>query len=47
MAVFQGMVAIVQRDTSAPGLVILPKGWMVARTRGWLKRFRRLRKDYA
>ncbi len=46
MAVFQWIVEIVKRDTSAQGFVILPKRWIVERTLGWLNRFRRLSKDY-
>ena len=37
---------IVERDKEAKGFKVLPKRWIVERTFGWLRRDRRLTKDY-
>ncbi len=37
---------IVERDKEAKGFEILPKRWIVERTLGWLRRDRRLARDY-
>jgi putative transposase len=37
---------IVERDKEAKGFKVLPKRWIVERTFGWLRRDRRLAKDY-
>jgi putative transposase len=34
------------RDKEAKGFEVLPKRWIVKRTFGWLRRDRRLAKDY-
>ena len=36
----------VRRRAGATGFVVLPRRWVVARTLGWLGRWRRLSKDY-
>jgi putative transposase len=37
---------IVQRSAMAQGFMVSPKRWIVERTLGWFKRYRRLSKDY-
>lgn len=37
---------VVERDKEAKGFEVLPKWWIVERTFGWLRRDRRLAKDY-
>jgi putative transposase len=37
---------VVERDKEAKGFEVLPKRWIVERTFGWLRRARRLTKDY-
>jgi putative transposase len=37
---------VVERDKEAKGFEVLPKRWIVERTFGWLRRDRRLTKDY-
>ena len=37
---------IVERDKDARGFEVLPNRWIVERTFGWLRRHRRLGKDY-
>ena len=37
---------IVERDRKVSGLEVLPKRWIVERTLGWLRRDRRLGRDY-
>ena len=37
---------VVERDKEAKGFEVLPKRWIVERTLGWLRRDRRLTKDY-
>ena len=37
---------VVERDQEAKGFEVLPKRWIVERTFGWLRRDRRLTKDY-
>jgi putative transposase len=37
---------VVMRDKEAKGFEVLPKRWIVERTFGWLRRDRRLAKDY-
>ncbi len=37
---------IVERDREAKGFEVSPKRWIVERTFGWLRRDRRLAKDY-
>ena len=39
------VLEIVKRNPSAQGFEVLPKRWIVERTRGWLSRNRRLSKD--
>ena len=39
-------VEIVKRSDHAKGFVVLPKRWVVERTRAWLGRCRRLAKDW-
>ena len=39
-------VEIVKRSDQAKGFVVLPKRWVVERTLAWLKRCRRLAKDW-
>ena len=39
-------IVVVERDKEAKGFEILPKRWIVERTFGWLRRDRRLAKDY-
>jgi putative transposase len=36
---------ITQRSDKAKGFVVIPNRWLVERTCGWFKRYRRLRKD--
>jgi putative transposase len=36
-----------KRSDTLKGCVVIPKRWIVARTFGWLNRYRRLSKDYA
>ena len=38
-------LAITKRCAAVKGLVVIPKRWSVERTRGWVKRYRRLSKD--
>lgn len=40
------VLEIVKRSDDVTGFVVLPKRWIVERTFGWFKRYRRLRKDY-
>jgi len=40
-------VEIDKRSDQAVGFEVLPKRWIVERTIGWLKRCRRLAKDWA
>ena len=40
-------VAITKRSDRLKGCVVIPKRWIVERTRGWLKRYRRLSQDDA
>lgn len=40
------VLEIVKRNPPAQGFEVLPKRWIVERTRGWLSRNRRLSKDY-
>ena len=37
---------VVERDKGAKGFEVLPKRWIVERTFGWLRRDRRLSKNY-
>lgn len=37
---------VVERDKEAKGFEVLPKRWIVEQTFGWLRRDRRLAKDY-
>jgi putative transposase len=37
---------IVERDKEAEGFEVVAKRWIVERTLGWLRRDRRLAKDY-
>jgi putative transposase len=37
---------VVKRDRKVRGFEVLPKRWIVERTFGWLRRDRRLGKDY-
>jgi putative transposase len=37
---------VVERDREAKGFEVVPKRWIVERTFGWLRRDRRLAKDY-
>jgi putative transposase len=37
---------IVKRSDDVKGFVVLPRRWVVERTFGWLRRYRRLSKDY-
>jgi putative transposase len=39
-------LVIVRRGAGVSGFVIVPRRWVVERTRGWLGRWRRLSKDY-
>ena len=39
-------IEVVKRDKEAKGFEVLPKRWIVKRTFGWLRRDRRLAKDY-
>ena len=39
-------VEIVKRTDPRPGFVVQPHRWIVERTFGWFKRYRRLSKDY-
>ncbi len=39
-------IEVVERDKKAKGFEVLPKRWIVERTFGWLRRDRRLAKDY-
>ena len=39
-------IEVVERDKEAKGFEVLPKRWIVERTFGWLRRDRRLAKDY-
>jgi putative transposase len=40
------VLEIVKRSDDVTGFVVLPKRWIVERTFGWFKRYRRLSKDY-
>jgi len=40
------VLEIVKRSDDVAGFVVLPKRWIVERTFGWFKRYRRLSKDY-
>ena len=40
------VLEIVKRNDDMTGFVVLPKRWIVERTFGWFKRYRRLSKDY-
>lgn len=40
------VLEIVKRSDDVKGFVVLPKRWIVERTFGWFKRYRRLSKDY-
>jgi putative transposase len=40
------VLEIVKRSDDMTGFVVLPKRWIVERTFGWFKRYRRLSKDY-
>ena len=40
------LLEIVKRTDTIAQFVVLPKRWIVARTFGWLGRYRRLSKDY-
>ena len=42
----QASVEIVKRSDTATGFVVLPRRWVVERTLAWLKRCRRLAKDF-
>jgi putative transposase len=44
--VFGWVLEIVRRPEGQKGFVVLPRGWVVERTLGWLGRYRRLSKDY-
>jgi putative transposase len=39
-------IEVVERDKEAKGFEVLPKRWIIERTFGWLRRDRRLAKDY-
>ena len=39
-------IEVVKRDKEAKGFEVLPKRWILERTFGWLRRDRRLAKDY-
>ena len=41
------MLVVVKRNAVVRGWQLLPHRWIVARTFGWLGRYRRLSKDYA
>jgi len=40
------VLEIVKRNDDVAGFVVLPRRWIVERTFGWFKRYRRLSKDY-
>ena len=40
------VLEIVKRSDDVKGFKVLPKRWIVERTFGWFKRYRRLSKDY-
>ena len=40
------MIEVIERDKDAKGFEVLSKRWIVERTFGWLRRDRRLAKDY-
>jgi putative transposase len=40
------VLEIVKRSDDVAGFVVLPQRWIVERTFGWFKRYRRLSKDY-
>jgi transposase len=42
----QLQLEIIKRSEAAPGFVVVPKRWIVERTRAWLNRCRRLAKDF-
>jgi putative transposase len=42
----EGELEVVERDKEAKGFKALSKRWIVERTFGWLRRDRRLTKDY-
>lgn len=44
--VFKRTVEIVKRSDDVKGFEVLPKRWIVERTFGWLKNYRRHSKDY-
>jgi transposase len=39
-------VTIIKRNDDTTGFIVLPRGWVVERTFGWLTRHRRLVRDY-
>jgi putative transposase len=45
-SLFRITLAVIERDKTQPGFVVLPKRWIVERTFAWLGRYRRLAKDY-
>jgi len=40
------MLIVVRRVAGTKGFIVLPRGWVVEGTIGWLGRWRRLSKDY-
>ena len=40
------VIAVVRRIDNEPGFELVPRGWVVERTFGWLTRWRRLVRDY-
>lgn len=43
---FGWRIEIVRRSPETEGFDVLPSRWVVERTFGWLRRYRRLSKDY-
>ncbi|TCU20462.1 DDE family transposase [Rhizobium sullae] len=40
------LIEVVRRIEGQPGVNVLPRRWVVARTFGWMTRWRRLVRDY-